>query len=105
MKKNKRMIDKMMNFQPPPPGPPNGDAYAHLFSMGTIHLMITITLFLQGLLILLSSRIVKAYKGVFEAAFASLALAANYLILTSSQRNLPQLQVLSLFATITLASS
>lgn len=57
------------------PLPPQG---TFPFSMLTANLMLSITLLIQGLLIALSTRVIKDYKGVRAAAIATLTLAGSY---------------------------
>jgi len=59
--------------------PPHGP---DLLIIPTINLMITITLFMQGMLIGLSTRVIRSYKGVWAAAIATMALAASFLVIT-----------------------
>lgn len=55
------------------PPPPN------LFSMATITLMVTLTFFMHGSLIVMNAWLVKAYRGVRTAALATFSLALGFL--------------------------
>jgi len=50
--------------------------------MATINLMVVVTLCMQGILIAVSTRVIKSYRGVWQAAIATLTLAAGFLIIT-----------------------
>ncbi len=56
------------------------------FSLYTMSIVIAIALFIQGTLIGLSTLSIKAYKGVLEAAIATLSLSAGFLVLVIDGR-------------------
>jgi diguanylate cyclase (GGDEF)-like protein len=60
---------------------------SNMFSMATLNLIITITFLMQGSLIAVSARVIKAYKGVREASIATFALAFGFLVITGGQPN------------------
>jgi diguanylate cyclase (GGDEF)-like protein len=60
-----------------PPFPPQ----PNMFSMTTITMMIMITFLMQGSLIAISARLIKAYRGVREASIATFALSFGFLVL------------------------
>lgn len=59
--------------------PPSGP---QLFAMGTINLMLGIVLLLQGGMIGLSSRVIKSFAGVREAAISTITFSSGYLFIT-----------------------
>jgi diguanylate cyclase (GGDEF)-like protein len=61
-------------MNPPLSGP-------NFFSIPTITLMVMITFMMQGSLIAISARVIKAYQGVREASIATFALAASFMVL------------------------
>jgi diguanylate cyclase (GGDEF)-like protein len=72
-----------MNPPMPPLPQPN------MFSLATMTIMIAITFIMQASLIVFSSRVIKSYKGVSEAAIATFSLGFSFLALSlASEPNL-----------------